>query len=320
MVLKYIVKRVAFIIVALFFVSLITFILVKSAPGSYIETERLLSQNITDITVPPEVKAAWEKAYQLDKPEWQQFLIFLSNAARFEFGPSFQYPSTTIEKIIMRTFPISFRLAVMAIGLALVIGIPLGIIAAFKRNTVIDRIATLVSMIGTSLPNYVIAVFLIYILALKLHLVPSIGWGEPKNYVLPVLSLAIAPIGSITRYMRASLIETLNKEYIRVAWAKGGGFRQVVLKHALRNSLIPLITVVGPQLAYLTVGTVFVENLFNIPGLGKFYASAAIYRDYPMVMGTTVFFATIVMFTNLIVDIIYGILDPRIRKHSMLEG
>jgi len=319
-VLKYIVKRVAFIIVALFFVSLITFILVKSAPGSYIETERLLSQNITDITVPPEVKAAWEKAYQLDKPEWQQFLIFLSNAARFEFGPSFQYPSTTIEKIIMRTFPISFRLAVMAIGLALVIGIPLGIIAAFKRNTVIDRIATLVSMIGTSLPNYVIAVFLIYILALKLHLVPSIGWGEPKNYVLPVLSLAIAPIGSITRYMRASLIETLNKEYIRVAWAKGGGFRQVVLKHALRNSLIPLITVVGPQLAYLTVGTVFVENLFNIPGLGKFYASAAIYRDYPMVMGTTVFFATIVMFTNLIVDIIYGILDPRIRKHSMLEG
>lgn len=318
--LKYIVKRVAFIIVALFFVSLITFILVKSAPGSYIETERLLSQNITDITVPPEVKAAWEKAYQLDKPEWQQFLIFLSNAARFEFGPSFQYPSTTIEKIIMRTFPISFRLAVMAIGLALVIGIPLGIIAAFKRNTVIDRIATLVSMIGTSLPNYVIAVFLIYILALKLHLVPSIGWGEPKNYVLPVLSLAIAPIGSITRYMRASLIETLNKEYIRVAWAKGGGFRQVVLKHALRNSLIPLITVVGPQLAYLTVGTVFVENLFNIPGLGKFYASAAIYRDYPMVMGTTVFFATIVMFTNLMVDIIYGILDPRIRKHSMLEG
>ncbi|MFO7154048.1 MAG: ABC transporter permease, partial [Caldicoprobacter oshimai] len=217
--LKYIVKRVAFIIVALFFVSLITFILVKSAPGSYIETERLLSQNITDITVPPEVKAAWEKAYQLDKPEWQQFLIFLSNAARFEFGPSFQYPSTTIEKIIIRTFPISFRLAVMAIGLALVIGIPLGIIAAFKRNTVIDRIATLVSMIGTSLPNYVIAVFLIYILALKLHLVPSIGWGEPKNYVLPVLSLAIAPIGSITRYMRASLIETLNKEYIRVAWA-----------------------------------------------------------------------------------------------------
>ncbi|HHW56115.1 MAG TPA: ABC transporter permease [Clostridia bacterium] len=320
MMLKYVVKRIGFIIIALFFVSLITFILIKSAPGNYVETERLLSQNVTDVTVPPEVKAAWEKAYHLDKPAWQQFLIFIANAARFEFGPSFQYPSTTIEKIIMRTFPISFRLAVMAIGLALIIGIPLGIIAAFKKDTIVDRIAILLSMIGTSLPNYVMAVFLIYILALELHLVPSIGWGEPKHYVLPVLSLAIGPIGSITRYMRASLVETLNREYIRVAWAKGGGFREVVLKHALRNSLIPLITVVGPQLAYLTVGTVFVENLFNIPGLGKFYATAAIYRDYPMVMGTTVFFATIVMLTNFIVDIIYGILDPRIRKRSMMEG
>ncbi|CCQ95788.1 ABC transporter, permease protein [[Clostridium] ultunense Esp] len=316
----YILKRIGFILFALFFVSLITFILIKSAPGNYIETERLITQNLSDISIPPEVKAAWERTYHLDKPEWQQFFIFLGNAIHFEFGPSFQYPDKAVEEMIIETYPVSLTLAFMAMLLAIVIGIPLGIIAAFKKDTLIDRIAVLFSMIGSSIPNYVIAVFLIYLLALVLHLVPSVGWGEPVHYVLPVLSLAVAPIGSITRYMRTSLIETLNQDYIRVARAKGGGFFEVIIKHGLRNSLIPLITVVGPQLAYLSVGTVFVENLFNVPGLGKFYASAAIYRDYPMVMGTTLFFASIVMLVNFIVDLLYGFLDPRIRKLDMMKG
>lgn len=317
---RYILRRVGFIILALFFVSLITFVLIKSAPGNYIETERLITQNLTDVNVPPEVKAAWEKTYHLDKPEWQQFLIFLANAVKFEFGPSFKYPSKTVEDIILETYPISLTLASLAMLLAVVVGIPLGIVAAFRKDTFIDRIAILFSMIGTSIPNYVMAVFLIYLLALVLHLVPSIGWGEPIHYVLPVLALAVGPIGGITRYMRSSLIETLNKEYIKVARAKGGGFVHVVIKHGVRNSLIPLITVIGPQLAYLSVGTVFVENLFNIPGLGKFYSSAAIYRDYPMVMGTTIFFAGIVMSVNFVVDIIYGLLDPRIRRLDMMKG
>ncbi|MEQ2129728.1 ABC transporter permease [Caldanaerobacter subterraneus KAk] len=317
---KYLVKRFAFIIITLFFVSLFTFILVKAAPGNYIETQRLLTQNITSPFVSPEVKAAWMRTYHLDKPEWQQFLIFVKNALHFDFGPSFQYPNKTVQEIIKETYPTSLLLAVLAISLALIVGIPLGIIAAFKKDSLIDRVAVLIAMIGTSIPNYLIAVFLVYLLALKLHLVPSVGWGKPENFVLPVLALAIGPIGGITRYMRTSLIETLNKEYIKVAWAKGGNFRQVVIQHALRNSLIPLITVVGPQLAYLSVGTVFVENLFNIPGLGKFYASAAIYRDYPMVMGTTVFFAFIVMLVNFIVDVIYALLDPRIRKTYALTG
>ncbi|PTQ57370.1 MAG: Oligopeptide transport system permease protein OppB [Candidatus Carbobacillus altaicus] len=314
---RYILKRIGFIVIALFFVSLITFILIKSAPGNYIETERLITQNLTDVNVPPDVKEAWEKMYHLDKPEWQQFLIFLGNAVKFQFGPSFKYPTKTVENIIVETYPVSLTLAGLAMLLAIVIGIPLGILSAFYKDTLIDRIAIFLSMIGTSIPNYVMAVFLIYILALTLHLVPSIGWGQPVNYVLPVLSLAIGPIGSITRFMRSSLIETLNQEYIKVARAKGGGFIQVVIQHGVRNSLIPLMTVIGPQLAYLSVGTLFVENLFNIPGLGKFYSSAAVYRDYPMVMGTTLFFAGIVMFVNLLVDIVYGLLDPRIRKLDM---
>lgn len=174
-------------------------------------------------------------------------------------------------------------------------------------------------MIGSSIPNYIIAVFLMLIMGVYLHLLPTVGWGQPKNYVLPILALAVGPIGAITKYMRSSLIETLEKEYIKVAIAKGGGFKDVVLKHALRNSLIPLVTVVGPQLAYLIVGTVFIETLFVIPGIGSFFAGGATSRDYPMVMATTLLYAFLIMSMNLIVDLIYGVLDPRIRKNNM-EG
>lgn len=316
---KYIIKRILYMILALFVISLITFILVKKAPGNYLETQRYLTQNLADTNVSPEMKAAWEKYYDLDKPEWYQYLKFIKNAFTLNFGPSFKYPETTIQKIFSKTLPISLSLAFLSLGLALIIGIPMGILAAFKRNTFIDRIAVFVSMLGSSIPSYVIAVFLVYVLCVVLHLVPTVGWGKPQNYVLPVLALAIGPIGSITRYMRSSLIETLEKEYIKVAIAKGGGFRNVVLQHALKNSLIPLVTVVGPQLAYLTVGTVFIETMFVIPGLGQYFANAAIGRDYPMVMATTMLFSFIIMSMNLIVDLIYGILDPRIRKNNM-EG
>lgn len=316
---KYIIRRLIYMFFAIFVISLITFVLVKSAPGNYLDTQRLLNNNLSDATVSPEMKAEWEHTYNLDRPEWQQYLIFTVNALRLKFGPSFQYPDQKIEDIIAKTFPVSMSLAFLAMGLALIIGIPMGILAAVKRNTIIDRLAVFLSMIGSSIPNYVIAVFLVYVLGLMLHLVPTIGWGEPVNYVLPILALSVGPIGSITRYMRSSLIETLEKEYIKVAIAKGGAFKNVVLQHALKNSLIPLVTVVGPQIAYLTVGTVFVETLFNIPGLGQYFANAAVFRDYPMVMASTLFFSFIIMATNLIVDLIYGVLDPRIRKNS-IEG
>lgn len=316
---KYLIRRVLYMIFAMFVISLITFVLVKSAPGNYLDTQRYLNQNLSDAAISPEVKAQWEKAYDLDKPEWYQYLKFTVNAFRLKFGPSFQYQDRTIESIIAKSLPISLRLAFISIFIALLIGIPIGIFAAVNKNTFIDRIAVFLSMIGTSIPNYVTAVFLMIILGVTLHLVPTIGWGKPENYVLPIISLAIGPIGSITRYMRSSIIDTLEKEYIKVAFAKGGSFKNVVLKHALKNSLIPLVTVVGPQIAYLTVGTVFIESMFGVPGLGQYFASAAVFRDYPMVMASTLFFSFIIMFTNLVVDLIYGILDPRIRKNSM-EG
>ncbi|WP_055669276.1 ABC transporter permease [Desnuesiella massiliensis] len=317
---KYILKRLTYMFFAVFVISIITFVLVKLTPGNYIESERLINQNMENTSYSPEIIEAWKKSYDLDKPWWYQYGKFTLNSFRFKFGPSYKYPSEMIEDQIAKALPISMQLAFISIGLSLIIGIPLGIIAALRKNTIIDRIAVFISMLGNSIPNYIIAVFLMYLLGNMLHLVPIIGWGKPINYILPVLSLAIAPIGSITRYMRANLVETLNTEYIRVAVAKGGGFKAVVIKHALRNSLIPLVTVVGPQIAMLTVGTVFIENMFNIPGLGKLFASAAINRDYPMIMASTIFFAFLIMGTNLIVDLIYGVLDPRIRKNSMMEG
>jgi ABC-type dipeptide/oligopeptide/nickel transport system permease component len=317
---KYLLKRLTYMFFAIFVISIITFILVKSAPGSYIESQRILEGNLENSSLSPEMIEAWKKSYDLDKPWWYQYVKFTLNGFRFKFGPSFKYPDKNIEDMIMAALPVSLQLALFAIVLALIIGIPLGILAALNKNTIVDRIAVFIAMLGNSIPVYVIAILLTYLLAIVFHLVPTIGWGEPKHYILPVLTLAIAPIGAITRYMRSNLIDTLSREYIKVAIAKGGGFMEVVVKHALRNSLIPLVTVVGPQIAMLTVGTLFVEGLFNIPGLGKVFASAAINRDYPMVMASTLFFSFIIMGANLVVDLIYGVLDPRIRKNSMMEG
>lgn len=316
----YFLKRVGYMLLAILVISAITFTLLQFAPGNYLETQRLLEKTMTDATVSAQMKEAWEEFYDLDKPVVYRYGKFLFNAVQGKFGPSYKYPTQNIEDIIARTLPISARLALMAILVALLVGIPLGILAAVWQNRALDRIVMFVSMLGSSIPSYVLAVLLSWGLGVALHLLPIIGWGAPVNYVLPVTALALGPIGTVTKYTRSTLVETLNLEYIRVARAKGGGFFQVIFKHALRNSLIPLITVVGPMVASLTVGTVFVENMFAIPGLGQYYASAAINRDYPMVMATTVTFALLVMGMNLLVDLTHAFLDPRVKKSLMQKG
>ena len=311
---KYILKRFCYMVLAVVTISLITFILLEFAPGNFLDTQRLLNQTLVDATLDNSQKEAWEEFFDLDKPAPVRFVKFLGNAAQFKFGPSFKYPSEMIEDIIVKTLPVSAKLALASILVALILGIPLGILAAVKQNKIIDRVVVFFSMMGTSIPSYILAVFLSYFFGVILGLLPTIGWGEPINYILPIIALSLGPIGTVTKYTRSTLVETLNQEYIKVARAKGGNFFQVTFKHALRNSLIPLITVVGPMVASLTVGTVFVENMFAIPGLGQYYASAAINRDFPMVMATTVVFATMVMGMNLLVDIIHALLDPRVKK------
>lgn len=317
---RYFLKRLLYVLLAVLVISLITFILLQFAPGNYLDTQRLLEKTMTDATVSAQMKEAWEKFYGLDKPAWQRYLDFLIHAVQGKFGPSYKYPTQNIEDIIARTLPISARLATLAIGVALCTGIPLGILAAVRQNKILDRLVMFVSMLGSSIPAYVLAVLLSWGLGVFLHLLPVIGWGEPINYVLPVISLALGPIGTVTKYTRSTLVETFNQEYIKVARSKGGNFFQVTFKHALRNSLIPLVTIVGPMVASLTVGTVFVENMFAIPGLGQYYASAAINRDYPMVMATTLVFALLVMGMNLLVDLIHAFLDPRVKRSLTQKG
>lgn len=312
--LRFLVKRLGFMLVALVFVSLLTFTLMHMAPGNFLDAKRISSGDVSgDEQASVDVIAEMEKRYGLDKPLYIQYLTYMKGMATWNMGPSFQFPQLHIEEIIAQAFPVSLTLALIAVLVSIVIALPLGILAAVKQNTAWDYGSMFVSMIGTSIPPYVLAVFLILLFSLKLHWLPTAGWTEPKHVIMPVLALGLGSVGGIARYMRTSLVETLRQDYIAAAWAKGGSFRRVVLGHALRNSLIPLITVVGPQLARLMVGTVFIESMFRVPGLGSYFTLAANTRDFPLLMTSSVFFAFVIMMMNLIVDLTYGFLDPRIR-------
>lgn len=312
--LRFLLKRLGFMLVALVFVSLLTFTLMHLAPGNFLDAKRFSSGDVSgDEQASVDVVAEMEKRYGLDKPLYVQYLTYMKGMATWDMGPSFQFPQLHIEEIIAQAFPVSLTLALFSVALSIVIAVPLGILAAVKQNTLWDYLSMFLSMIGNSIPAYVLAVFLILFFSLKLHLLPTAGWTEPKHVILPVLSLGLGSVGGIARYMRTSMVEALRQDYIAAAWAKGGSFRRVVLGHALRNSLIPLITVVGPQLARLMVGTVFIESMFRVPGLGSYFTLAANTRDFPLLMTSSVFFAFVIMLMNLVVDLTYGFLDPRIR-------
>ncbi|HYF78763.1 MAG TPA: ABC transporter permease [Symbiobacteriaceae bacterium] len=312
--LRFLSRRLGFMVIALVFVSLLTFTLMHMAPGNFLDAKRISSGDVSgDEQASVDVIAEMEKRYGLDKPLYVQYLTYMKGMATWDMGPSFQFPQLHIEEIIEKAFPVSLTLAIFSVALSIIIAVPLGILAAVKQNTVWDYLSMFLSMIGNSIPAYVLAVFLILLFSLKLHWLPTAGWTEPRHVIMPVLALGLGSVGGIARYMRTSMVEALRQDYIAAAWAKGGSFTKVVLGHALRNSLIPLITVVGPQLARLMVGTVFIESMFRVPGLGSYFTLAANTRDYPLLMTSSVFFAFVIMAMNLVVDLMYGFLDPRIR-------
>lgn len=312
--LRFLSRRLGFMVIALVFVSLLTFTLMHMAPGNFLDAKRISSGDVSgDEQASINVIAEMEKRYGLDKPLYVQYLTYMKGMVTWDMGPSFQFPQLHIEEIIEQAFPVSLTLAFLSVALSVIIAVPLGILAAVKQNTIWDYLSMFLSMIGNSIPAYVLAVFLILLFSLKLHWLPTAGWTEPKHVIMPVLALGLGSVGGIARYMRTSMVEALRQDYIAAAWAKGGSFTKVVLGHALRNSLIPLITVVGPQLARLMVGTVFIESMFRVPGLGSYFTLAANTRDFPLLMTSSVFFAFVIMAMNLVVDLMYGFLDPRIR-------
>jgi len=309
----YIAKRLVRMIVSIFVVSLITFILLQMAPGNFADIARI--QSGAGELSPAQSQEAinqFQMRYGEDISPPEQYLKFMWGAIRWDFGPSYKYPNLTVQEIIARAFPVSASLALISVGIAVLISIPLGVFAAVRQNTIGDYGSMFVLTAGRAIPNYLIALFLILLFSRTLGWLPTSGWPGFKQAIMPVASLTVGSIAILSRYIRSSMLETLRQEYITAARAKGGGFSAVVFKHALRNSLIPFITIVGPYLATLMTGTVFIESIFRIPGLGLYFAQAASSRDMPLLMGSTIFLAVILMSMNLLVDLIYRVLDPRI--------
>lgn len=312
--LGYAVRRLVRLALSLLAVSLITFGLLQAAPGSFADISRITS-GATGLggAASSEATSNLQSRYGEDVPAWKQYLIFMGGAARGDMGPSYKYPDLTIEEIIASAFPVSAALALLAVLLAVLFAVPIGVFAAARQNSAWDHSTMFVTTLSHAIPNYLAAVLLVLLFSSALHWLPTRGWTGPENMIMPVLALAVAPTAVLARYVRSSVLETLREEYVVALRAKGGRPSTVMLRHVLRNSLIPLVTVLGPLLASLTVGTVFVEAVFGIPGLGLYFAGAAASRDMPLLMGTTLFFALILMAMNLVVDLTYGLLDPRIR-------
>lgn len=297
-------KRFVHGLIVLWVVATLTFLLLRLAPGGPFDSERKL---------PPEVIANLEAKYHLDQPVWQQYARYIAGIARGDFGPSYKYLDRGVSEIIADTLPTSVLLGALAIGFALAVAFPAGLAAAYYKNSMIDRVCLLFATLGISLPNFILGALLIWAIALRLGWVQAARWDQWSSAILPMITLGAAPAAYLAALLRSTLIETLGEDFIRSARAKGLSEWQVVLKHALCHSLIPILTVMGPVTAALLTGSFVVEYVFAIPGMGRFFISAVTDRDYPLIMGVTLVYTALLVGANFMVDILYGYVDPRIR-------
>jgi oligopeptide transport system permease protein len=291
-------------VVTLFVIVALTFFTMKLLPGTPYKNQQKLSK---------EQIALLNHKYGLDLPLPVQFVKYIGNLLKGDLGISFQFDGRSVNEIIGDLLPVSADLGFEALVVGLIVGLILGIIAGVKRNTAWDYITTFIAVIGVSVPSFVLAQLLQYYFAVKHQWLPVAYWDGPAYHVLPVIALAFGPIASIARYMRTSLVDNLNSDYIEMARAKGLSRFTVVFKHAVRNSLIPIVTIVGPMAVGLMTGVLVIENIFAIPGIGDQFVTSVYTNDYPMIMGTTIMFSVAFVVVILIVDILYGVIDPRIR-------
>ncbi|MGN1022983.1 MAG: ABC transporter permease [Lachnospiraceae bacterium] len=302
--LRYLLKRIGMMIIAMFFIVLLTFTIMHSIPGGPFTSDRKLS---------PEIEEAMNEKYHLNDPLPKQFLDYLGSVIRGDFGPSYKYQGRTVNEFIEEGFPVSAKLGGITILFVLAASIPMGILAALKNGKWQDMLLMAIATIGVTIPSFVIASILIYFFSYRLGWLPSYGVDSWKGYILPVITLGGYSVSYIARLMRSSLLEVMGQDYIRTARAKGLKESQVVLRHALRNALIPVITVLGPTIANLLTGSFVVESIFAIPGLGVSFVNSVTQRDYTTIMGVTIFYATFLMAMTLIVDLFYCFIDPRIK-------
>jgi ABC-type dipeptide/oligopeptide/nickel transport system permease component len=288
--------------------ALVTFLVMHATPGSPLDP---VAEGANPL--PLEAQKNLAAAYGLDKPLHEQFLIFLGKAVRGDFGNSFVYKTRTVAEIVRATFPVSLFLGSLAFGVAVVGGMTLGILAAVHQNRAWDYVSVSLATFGVAVPNFVLAVFAIILFSFVVPLFPTGGWDSPRNWVLPTLALALGPMGIVARYTRASMLEVIRADYTRTARAKGLAEQPIIFKHALKNALIPVVTVLGPLFAAIGTGSFFVEAIFRVPGMGRFFVESMTGRDYPMIMAVVLTYGVFLALMNLAVDLIYGTLDPRIR-------
>ena len=299
-------KRLLAAVPTLLLLITLAFFLMRAAPGGPFDRERAL---------PPQIEAALQTEYHLDQPLWRQYLHYLGGLTHGDLGPSFQYSGFSVSELIASGAPVSFKLGACAMVLAVLLGGLLGCLAALRRNSVFDRALMTLAMLGLSVPNYVVAPLLILLFAIVLGWLPAGGWSAhgSADAVLPVIALALPQIATIARLMRASMIETLGTNFIRTARAKGLPMRSIVWRHALKPAALPVLSYLGPAAAGIVTGSVVIEQVFGIPGIGRYFVQAALNRDYALVLGVVIFYGALIILFNFLVDLLYGMLDPRMR-------
>ncbi|MDZ4832663.1 MAG: ABC transporter permease [Candidatus Melainabacteria bacterium] len=298
----FLVKRILYAIPVLLIVASLTFVLVRIVPGGPFDAERNL---------PKEIVANLEAKYNLNKPVHEQYFLYLGRLVKGDLGVSYKYANRTVNDIIGDAFPVSLQLGLVALVLAICIGVPLGALAGVNRGTAIDYISMFISTSGISLPSFVIGAGLIFIMGISLRILPVALWESPQHMILPAVTLAFGPAAYLARLTRASVLEILEKDWVRTARSKGLSKFSTVVKHVLRNAMIPVLTVLGPITASLITGSFVVEYIYAIPGMGRFFITAVSNRDYDLIMATTLVFSILLLITNTLVDIGYKFLDPR---------
>lgn len=321
----YIIRRILWMIPLLWAIATVTFFLMHAVEGGPFSSEK---------PVPPAVEAALNAKYNLDKPLWEQYYLFLWKLLQFDLGVSFRTADRPVTDLLAEGLPVTLQLGLIAFFFAVVVGVLLGVVAALNQNQIGDYLGVFFATVGTAMPNFIMATFLVIFFALYLGWFDVLGWGGPRwelenpqtwlrnfdptawnhrKVVLPVIALGTLPAAYIARITRASLLEVLRQDYIRTARSKGLRERQVIIRHAIKNALIPILTVLGPIFAALVTGSFIVERIFAINGIGRYFVTAIFGRDYGVIMGTTLFYALVVAIANLVVDISYALVDPRIR-------
>ncbi|MGI5853964.1 MAG: ABC transporter permease [Bacillota bacterium] len=301
---RYLLRRFISMILAIWVVATLTFFIMKALPGGPFAREK---------AIPPSILANIEASYHLNDPLLKQYADYMVRLVKWDLGPSFKQKGRTVNEIISDHFPVSAQLGLSAVFLSLIVGIPAGIISALRQNKWQDQLAMFLSVVGVSVPSFVMAALLMYVFALKLGWLPSAMWGQFKHMILPTIALAGFPMAFVARLTRSSMLEVMQQDYIRTAKSKGLSQRVIIYRHALKNSLIPVITYLGPLVAGILTGSFVVEKMFAIPGLGRYFVQSINNRDYTVIMGITFFDSLLLVGLNFLVDLAYTLVDPRIR-------